>query len=64
MACCTKPKIYSQSDPLVVGEPNSDAAVNVVATVNVGGLRTGRTSWVTGSHVAALIAQGWFVEVS
>lgn len=64
MACCSKPKVYSQSDPLIMGSADSSPAVFVIASVNVGGLRSNNKSWVSGSHVPALIAQGWLKETS
>lgn len=63
MACgCAGGKKSTQDDPITLGDPVGDAR-QVKATVNVLGMKANETGWVRGSHVDAMIAQGWLQAV-
>lgn len=64
MGCgCNKVRNFSQSEPLVIGEPNGDPSIEVRATVTVMGLRANSEFWVTGTGVAAMVEAGWLIAI-
>jgi hypothetical protein len=64
MGCgCNKVRTYSESSPLVLGEPTGEPPINVRATVTVMGLRANSEFWVAGTGVPAMIDAGWLVGI-
>lgn len=62
MGCgCNKVRTYSQSAPLVLGEPNGEPPVYVRSTVAVMSMRAGSEFWVTGDGLAPMLNAGWLV---
>jgi len=64
MGCgCNKVRTYSESNPLVFGEEDGEAPVNVRATVTVMGLKVNSEFWASGTGLAAMLDAGWLVPV-
>jgi hypothetical protein len=55
-SCCgpsTHPS--TETDPIIIGQPNGDPAIQVTAILPVAGITPGDTAWVTGTGVAELL---------
>lgn len=64
MSCgCNKGRSYTESSPLVIGEPNDEAPVQYRTTLSLLGLKANSTFWATGSGVAAMVHARWIVTV-
>lgn len=64
MGCgCSKARTFTESSPLMLGEPNGDPVVQYRNTVSIMGLKANSTFWATGSGVAAMVSAGWLVVV-
>jgi len=64
VACgCSKSKTFTQSNPVVIGDPNGDPAAHFRATVSIMGMKANQDFWGTGSNVAAMVAAGWLVPL-
>ena len=59
MCACNKKTSYTESSPLVLGEPNGDSPSRFRASVRVNHLKPGAEFWATGSGVAAMENAGW-----
>lgn len=60
--CGGKPK-PTPDNPAVFGEPVGDV-LEVIASVNLLGLKPGERTWVRGSHVPTMISSGWIRPAS
>jgi hypothetical protein len=64
MGCgCNKVKVYSPTNPLVLGDPDGQPAVNVRSTIAVLGLRANSEFWAAGTGVATMIDAGWLQAI-
>jgi hypothetical protein len=64
MSCgCNKVRVYSESNPLIIGEPDGNPPIKVRATIAVMGLRAGSEFWAAGSALQTMLAGGWLVAI-
>ena len=64
MGCgCNKIRYYSETSPLVLGDPDGEPAIHVRATITIMGLRAGSEFWVSGSGVAPMIDANWLQAI-
>lgn len=62
MACgCSRNRTYTESNPLMLGDPNGDPPIYLRATIALMGMKANSAFWATGSSVAAMIDAGWLV---
>lgn len=57
-SCCGARRVYTEADPLVVGDPVGPT-LQVIASVSVIGLRPNQVVWARGSTLQKLIDAGW-----
>lgn len=60
MACgCSRSRTYTESNPLVFGDPNGDPPAFYRTSVALMSMKANSTFWATGSNLAAMVSAGW-----
>lgn len=63
-SCCgARPRETSESDPIVLGDPNGAAPIHARVNLNAYGRKAHEVAWWTGSKVDAAISGGTLTPV-
>lgn len=64
MACgCSRSRTFTQSNPVVLGDPNGDPAAHFRATVAIMGMKANQDFWATGTDVGPMTVAGWLIAL-
>jgi len=60
MGCCGQPSSRgTEDDPIVVGEPDGEPPLQLVATLTIYGIGRGQSAWWSGNAVGQLLSSGF-----